>query len=244
MLHSHRKIIFSFFILTIIFINIAVASSDSIKWLVSGNNIICNPAGFSNSKIDASGWQGIVTDPVFPKVDIEALNIDATGNKYLYLKMSSTARQSLRILYSPDTQGRFSELCSFTTWPLDKSGDWIIYRMNLTDAVDWQGVIRRLRIYFSGHTETDTVRIFALGFSAQPVTSFESHSVTELKIDPSIKSHDRMAAWQDTIVTVNTVLPNSCLMTYAKNQPGNFIHHYILAKLVPGVKNRQRCNFF
>jgi len=238
MLHSHRKTIFSFFILSTTFINIAVASSESINWFVSGNDIICSPVGFSNSKIDASGWQGIVTDPVYPKIDIESLNIDADGYKYLYLKMSSTDRQSLRILYSQDTQGRFSELCSFTTSPLDKTGDWIIYRMNLTDAVDWHGVIRRLRIYFSGHTETDTVRIFALGVSAQPVDSFESHNVTELKINTSIKAHDRMAAWQDTIVTVNTVLPNSCLMTYAKNKPGNFLHHYILAKLVPGVQTK------
>jgi len=44
-----------------------------------------------------------------------------------------------------------------------------------------------------------------------------------------------MAAWQDTIVTTNTVLPNCCLITYAKNKP-DFIHHYILAKLVPGVR--------
>jgi len=140
----------------------------------------------------------------------------------------------LRVFFSPDTHGPFYNAWSFRTHPLTGREDETLYRMDLAAVPGWKGRVRSLRIKFFGHTRGDVVRLAAIGVSSKPVARRGDVAVHPLGINAAIESHDRMAAWQDALVSTNDTLPNSALYTYMRDRV-SWASQHMLTKLVPGI---------
>ncbi|MCP4313097.1 MAG: hypothetical protein GY790_17700 [Bacteroidetes bacterium] len=234
--------------------------AQTIQWLpVNPRKQIEGTWGFRNATTTDTHWQATVVNPVFANITISSLNIDLNKHRFLYIKMASTERTSLRILYTKDENGPFFSKSGFKTSTLKRGDGWNIYRVNLSDIPFREETIGSLQIYMPGYSKADIVRFAAIGLSSEEIEIEGEIRVTELTTDSGIEAlnqtatwlntgvdnnntsqieaHNRMAAWQDAMVATNDAQPNSLLMTYLKDQYNNSSHQYILAKIVPGIRS-------
>jgi len=218
---------------TVLFVGASVAKAE-IEWLAAGGNLVKESKGFENIVKD-NFWQGNTLDAVYPRITMPQVKIDANADKYLYLKMVSTKRNTLRIFFSPDTNDTFYTNWSCNVAGLKSAGTSLIYRVDLSTIEAWQGMIGSIRIDLLGHTRGDMVRFEKMGVSAKPVDKADGMDVVSLTAAASWLAHDRLAAWNTTVVRTNSVLPNSCLLTYLRDKV-TATDQYMLVKMAPGVE--------
>jgi len=218
--------------------SVTFAQLERISWVKkTPDKLISSAQGFENVTADNLSWQATVTDPVYPKVFINDIDIDADANKYLYIKLQSSNRDYLRIYFSDQPQNEFYNLNSFTSSQLHNSNKPVVYRMNLSQFEHWKGDIKSFKIFLHGKFETDIVKILGIGVSKSEISQIRNLEIIDLPIGTDLFSNDRMAAWRNTIISTNDTFPNTCLMTYIKNRE-NASHDFLLAKLVPGINSQ------
>ena len=118
-------------LITLLAIN-TYANSGEIKWLgQTASDLVVGSKGFEDITFSGQVWAGKTADAVYPKLVLGSFQADADENKFLYVKMSSTDRNILRVFCSSDGGENFYNVDSFTTEALDKSGEFVIYRFDL-----------------------------------------------------------------------------------------------------------------
>jgi len=211
------------------------ASAASVDWVAKGKKIN-STFGFGKAQREDGTWSAVTENPVYPQVNILPLKIDADANKYLYIKMATTNRDSLIAFFSPDTDAKLYKKLAVGLSGLVNDGQPHIYRIDLTGSKEWKGKIQSVMLEMGGHYRGDTVSVSALGVSRKALTEVDGEVVVVLnQASHLIKHHDRMAIWQDASVRINDTIPNAAFMSYAIDTP-SYLNGVVLSKIIPGVK--------
>ncbi len=218
----------------VLILMVSSAMAGEIQWAGPPANIVKHSVGFESVKTVDKSWQGTTLNPVYPRIFLGGLNIDADANKYLYLKLSARDRL-MRIFFSDTDDGQFFNNQRFRTAEVSLPDQLVIYRLNLSEIARFSGIIRAVRIDFIGHERGDTIIFDKLGVSSKSLDQIDGQQVKELSIDATPYSHERMASWQDTMVRTDQTTCNSGLFTYIRDQ-ATFTDQYLLAKLAVGVE--------
>lgn len=232
---SKGRLIFLFAAIAVLFVGSGRVNAE-INWIGSGAALVKESYGFENILRD-SVWEGTTLDPVYPRLTIGQVAIDASANKYLYLQLSAAGRTGLRIFFSPDADGNFYKNWSVNAAGLKTDSGVVVYRLNLSSVADWKGIICALKVDALGHQRGDKVRLEKIGISSDPVSKMDNTEIIELSVDTNWIMHDRMTFWHDALLRTNDTFPNSCLMTYTRDKP-SFVEQYLLAKMVVGVQGQ------
>ena len=213
----------------------SIALGGTVKWATQGGKAIGSTFGFDDAKVAKGSWQAITENPVYPRVNICPVKIDADSNKYLYLKMTTTNRDNMIAFFSPDTDVKIYKKWAVGLTGIVNDGKEHVYRIDMTGLNGWQGRIQSVMLELGGHYRGDTVLVSALGTSSQAIDKIGGTDVVVMEKAPIIKHHDRMAIWQDVSVRSNDTIPNSAFMSYCIDRP-SFLDGVVLAKIIPGIK--------
>ncbi|RKX47692.1 MAG: hypothetical protein DRP64_00365 [Verrucomicrobia bacterium] len=214
---------------------LAVISAAGVDWVAQGKGIVDSTFGFENIQKDGDEWKAVTENPVYPRVNILPLEIDADANKYLYLKMATANRDNLIVFFSPDTDAKIYKNWAVGFTGLVNDGKEHIYRIDMAGVKGWQGRIRSVMLELGGHYRGDEVAISALGASGQSLIKVGEENVVVLAAAPMIKHHERMAIWQDASVRINDTIPTAAFMSYSIDRP-SFVNGVVLAKIIPGLE--------
>lgn len=212
-----------------------ISSARSIDWVAQGASAVDSAFGFEKAQKDGNAWRAVTENPVYPRVNILPLKIDADANKYLYVKMATSNRDSLIVFFSPDTDARIYKNWAVGLTGLVNDGQEHVYRIDMAGIKGWQGAVRSVMLELGGHYRGDVVAVSALGVSSRPLDTHGDEKVFALAAAPIIKHHERMAIWQDASVRINDTIPHAAFMSYSIDRP-SFLDGVVLAKIIPGVE--------
>ncbi|RKX38766.1 MAG: hypothetical protein DRP64_15210, partial [Verrucomicrobia bacterium] len=222
--------------LAFVFMAAGMAGAGSIDWVVQGKGIVDSTFGFERFQADGDAWKAITENPVYPRVNILPLKIDADANKYLYVKMATTHRDNLIAFFSPDADAKLYKKLAVGLSGLVNDGQTHVYRVDMSGSKGWEGKIQSVMLELGGHYRGDAVIVSALGISKKALDEVDGEAVVALnQASHIIKHHDRMAIWQDASVRINDTIPNGAFMSYGIDRP-SYLDGVVLAKIIPGVE--------
>jgi len=178
-------------------------------WVAEGKRI-GSTFGFEAARYDKGVWSTITENPVYPRVDIMPVKIDADAKLYKKLAIGLGG--------------------------LVNDGQPHVYRIDMSASKDWNGMVQSVKFELGGHYRGDTVTVSALGVSKKALDRVDGEAVVALNnASHIIKHHDRMAIWQDASVRINDTIPTAAFMSYVIDRP-SFLDGVVLAKIIPGLE--------
>jgi len=211
-----------------------MVSAASMDWVAKGKQID-STFGFEKAQRENGAWSAITENPVYPRVDIMPVKIDADANKYLYIKMATTNRDNMIAFFSPDPDAKLYKKLAVGLTGLVNDGQPHVYRIDMSGSKDWSGTVQSVKFELGGHYRGDTVTVSSLGVSEKALDQVDGETVVALSAAPVIKHHDRMAIWQDASVRINDTIPTAAFMSYVIDRP-SFLDGVVLAKIIPGLE--------
>jgi len=215
-------------------ITVGMASAADVDWVAKGKQI-GSTFGFEKTTRNDGAWSAITENPVYPRVDIMPIKIDADANPYLYVKMATSNRDSMIAFFSPDSDAKLYKKRAIGLGGLVNDGQPHVYRIDMSDSKGWNGTVQSVKFELGGHYRGDTVTVSALGVSKKALDTVDGEAVVLLSAAPIIKHHERMAIWQDASVRINDTIPTAAFMSYVIDRP-TFLDGVVLAKVIPGLE--------
>jgi len=187
-------------------------------------------------------WEGEVQKDGNVQIYIRPVRINADKLKYLYIAVNGANIEKIRVCFSkglymtlPDEEDLYSENLSFST-QIGRLNEDATLVLDLRRAEKWEGEIASLRLHFIGTKATDRIKILSIGFSElleinPKDTKYILSEIVQQKA-PAFSRRDRMAAYHETVVAVDSDRPNAEIRTWASLQK-NTVH--MLMKISPFI---------
>ena len=211
-----------------------IAGAQNIEWMsTESGKLVHMTSGYEKKTLTSQYWQGFVSNPIDPIIELESLQIDADKHTFLYLDMAVDYADSVQLFFGPDEY--FNQEHSFRVYEITIGLKRQVYKFDLSSFKSWRGPVRHLRIDVEGAAKGDTIRLYGVGFSENSVGLDEAVNVTistKQKKKP-VKS-ERMAVHHHTLVVAHEKRPNTAVMTYGLDKPASTAQ-YVLCKFVPEV---------
>ena len=135
----------------------------SIQWQLVKTGILSGLESFTDR---GEHWQGKVTDPASARLLLEALNIDAGKDKYLYLKIAAGKARSIQVAFAGD--GKYTLIRSFRG-SLPAGEGPMVMQFDLRQFPLWKGKVTCLWLNLEGGEAGDTVQFYGVGSASQAV---------------------------------------------------------------------------
>jgi hypothetical protein len=202
----------------------------SIQWQTVQPAIL---SGFERQTNGGEHWQGKITDPGSACLLIQALDIDASQNKYLYLKIAAGKARSIQVAFAGDGSHRLVRSFRGNFAPVEGP---LTLQFDLRQFPLWKGKVTDLWLNIEEAPAGEVVRFYGAGSASQPVKPQVGEHFETFAPQPYVWAMtDRMAAFHQTLVDVDETKPNAEILTYNLDE-GVFLGQCLLARLVAYVE--------
>src|SRR3990172_3275889 len=88
-----------------------VAGAADVRWLAEPGKLVASSTNYEQTRSTAEHWEGVVSTPADPTIELSPFTVNAAKEKFLYIKLASDSGSSLQIFFSSGQP--FSEEMSF-----------------------------------------------------------------------------------------------------------------------------------
>src|ERR1035437_8562275 len=112
-----------------------------VNWISKNpRNLVANAHNYERIKANMDCWEGFISNPADPTIELSPVWINTKTVKFLYVKLAAESGSSMQIFFSDGKP--VSERLSFRRSGLTTGESPVIYRFDLSRSKLWNGVVR------------------------------------------------------------------------------------------------------
>jgi len=191
--------------------------------------------GIEHLRIERGALRGRITETVDPFVPL-AIAAGTRPGRWLLLDLRVRGVPAVSIYYYPEGATGFSERWR-RHFALPDAGDLhVVWALDMGGAPDWGRELAGLRLDFDNSVLGAEFALFEVGAAGQLPDTFRGRTVRAVRPAPpqAQAKWERMAAFHQTVVTVDELVPAAGICTY-HNERFEYATLAMLCKAVTGV---------